>query len=133
MKTAVKNTNNLEFNSDLEKIDFIADVIQLDLLHDMVVITEAKKVDIAKKMSVSNSFITQLFSGDKRLSLNHVAALAYYFDLNVKLSLEKKHQCKIINYLQRIKEDKNIQVADKGKRYSIGVHKELAESKQKSV
>lgn len=98
MKTAEKISEKLKFKNDFDKIDFIADTIQLDLLHQLIDGTDLRKTDIAKEMQVSNSFITQLFSGDKRMSLNHLASLIYNFELEFKFELKSKGKCKIVNF-----------------------------------
>jgi transcriptional regulator with XRE-family HTH domain len=97
MKTAEKFLESLSFKDDFEKIEFFADSIQLDILHQLTDKTDIKQTDIAKKMGVSNSFVSQLFSGDKHLSLYHLATLIYYFDLELKFDLKPRNKGKIIN------------------------------------
>ncbi len=98
MKTAEKVSEKLKFKDDFDKIDFITDTIQLDLLHQLIESTDLRKTNIAKELKVSNSFVTQLFSGDKRLSLNHIASLIYHLNLEFKFELKSKEKCKVVNF-----------------------------------
>lgn len=100
MKTAEKISERLKFKNDFEKIDFLTDTIQLDILHQLMESSSCRKTDIAKKMKVSNSFVTQLFSGDKRLSLIHLASLIYHFNLDFKFKLipKGKSNVKIVRF-----------------------------------
>ena len=114
MKTAEKISERLKFKDDFDKIDFITDTIQLDLLHKLVDNTNLKKTDLAKELKVSDSFISQLFSGDKRLSLYHLASLLYHLKLDLKIELklkqepEHKEEARIVKFDDYYFEDKKV-------------------------
>jgi plasmid maintenance system antidote protein VapI len=114
MKTAEKISERLKFKDDFDKIDFITDTIQLDLLHKLVDNTNLKKTDLAKELKVSDSFISQLFSGDKRLSLYHIASLIYHLKLDFKIELkqkpkqEYKEEAKIVKFEDYYFKDKKM-------------------------
>jgi predicted transcriptional regulator len=134
MKKPEKVITELDFKNDKEIIGFIADAIQLDLLHKVIETTSARKNEIAQKMDVSSSFVTQLFACDKKLSINHLAAMVHYFDLNLKIEISKKQQCRIVQFCQ--KEAKNelvIQIGVKPVPYHIEKTSEPQEQLQKSV
>lgn len=95
MKTAEKISERLKFKSDFERINFLSDTFQLDLLHQIVESTGCRRTDIAKKLKVSDSFVSQLFSGDKRMSLVHLASLVYHFELQLLFEIKSKNNCKI--------------------------------------
>lgn len=66
------------FENDKERLNFFADRIQLDILAsvaDMMKKMEITQSDIAEKLKVSKSFVSQLFSCDKRLNLKTLARL----------------------------------------------------------
>ena len=66
------------FKNEKERINFMADRIQLDILARMSDIMKKKNIsrsDIAEKLNVSKSFVSQLFSCDKRLNLKTLARL----------------------------------------------------------
>lgn len=82
----------IDFKNDRERIDFITDGLQLDFLHqmaDIVDLQNGNKGDLAKVMNVSNSFISQLFSVDKRMNLKHIARLAHGFNLRISFKVSK--------------------------------------------
>ena len=114
MKTAEKVSEKLKFKDDFDKIDFITDTLQLDILHQLIDNINLRKTDIAKKMKVSDSFISQLFSGDKRLSLYHLASLIYQLNLDFKIELklkqvpEHKEEAKIVKFDDYFFEDKKV-------------------------
>jgi transcriptional regulator with XRE-family HTH domain len=135
MKTAEKISERLRFKDDFEKIEFLADSIQLDILHQLTDNTNIRKTDIAKKMRVSNSFISQLFSGDKRLSLNHLVTLIYHYDLDFKFELKPNDKGKIIrfsDYLNKSK-DTNCIFGDDVTKYHANKYKEEENRKTCSV
>jgi len=135
MKTAEKISERLRFKDDFEKIEFLADSIQLDILHELADNTDIRKTDIAKKMRVSNSFISQLFSGDKHLSLNHLATLIYHYDLDFKFELRPKDKGKIVRFSDYINESKDAfcKNAESGTKYYASKYKEEETRKISSV
>lgn len=71
-------TRLFSFKNEKERINFMADRIQLDILARMSDIMKKKNIsrsDIAEKLNVSKSFVSQLFSCDKRLNLKTLARL----------------------------------------------------------
>jgi transcriptional regulator with XRE-family HTH domain len=71
-------TRLFSFKNEKERINFMADRIQLDILARMSDIMKKKNIsrsDVAEKLNVSKSFVSQLFSCDKRLNLKTLAQL----------------------------------------------------------
>ena len=71
------------FESDKERLNFKVDRIQLDLLASAADIMKEKGItqsDIADTLKVSKSYVSQLFSCDKRLNLKTLARLEQVLD-----------------------------------------------------
>jgi plasmid maintenance system antidote protein VapI len=131
MKIAEKISERLKFKDDFEKVDFLRDTFQLDLLHQLTETTGCRKTDIANKLKVSNSFVTQLFSGDKKMSFLHLASLVYYFDLELKFELNQKAKCKLKYFrdYKDLNESNFINAAELSTKYKIGNQKEDPDKK----
>ncbi|HRE40627.1 MAG TPA: helix-turn-helix domain-containing protein [Ignavibacteria bacterium] len=93
--TSKKNNLNEElkkifaFESQDEKDEFQADILHMDLIHQIYLRMKflgLSKADLAKELKTSKSFITQLFSGDKHLNLKLIAKLSRI--LGLKLNTE---------------------------------------------
>jgi hypothetical protein len=98
MKANNKSEISLEFKNENEKIEFLADTIQLDIMHkigEFLKEQNENKSLLAEKMKVSNSFISQLFSADKHLSLKHIATMAIKLGLEIKIDIEDNSVQKI--------------------------------------
>lgn len=94
-------SNLLKFNSDKEKLEFIGDKIQLDILlklKDIMKKREVSSSELANRIGVSNSFVSQLFSGDKKLNINHLAAIVFYFNVVLDISIKDNERSKLIQF-----------------------------------
>ena len=109
-------TRLFAFENDKERINFMADRIQLDILASVADIMKQKGItrsDIAKKLTVSKSFVSQLFSCDKRLNLKTLARLEQILgtefhgafhagDSELDLMKQKKENFAEVNRNQRL-------------------------------
>jgi transcriptional regulator with XRE-family HTH domain len=83
--------NIIRFKSDNEKIEFETSVIQLGILEELQSIMDKKKIsrsDLAGIVGKSKSFITQLFTGDKHLSLRHIAELQRALKIKIRVTFQ---------------------------------------------
>lgn len=83
-----------EFKSNDEIDEFRADVIHLDIIHEIKNIMDERgitKAELAKKLNTSKSFITQLFAGDKLLNLKTIAKLERILEVNFTAHFSNKH------------------------------------------
>lgn len=113
----------ISFRSDKERIGLIQDSIQLDLIDQLEEIMDRNNIskrELSEKLGVTKSFISQLFSGDKKLNLNHIAALVFYLNIKVDVDIEEKEGHKIIRmsdyFLKSNREIKNICKRTSGKK-----------------
>lgn len=75
--------------SEKERIDFEAKIIHLEFISRLNELMRAKKIsskkELAQILGTSQSFVTQLFSGEKLINLRHLALLQR--GLNIKYSI----------------------------------------------
>jgi transcriptional regulator with XRE-family HTH domain len=74
----------LKFKNQDEADQYEAEKLQLDIiaqLQEYMELNKITKADLAKKLNISKSFITQLFSGDKLLNLKILAKLQRRFNI----------------------------------------------------
>lgn len=82
----------LAFKSDEEKLDFEAIKIHLDfiaLLSELMEEQRISKVELAKRLGTSPSYITQLFSGDKLVNLVFIARIQRIFKISLNILTSK--------------------------------------------
>lgn len=73
----------LSSKDDRERIETKASFIQLDILDEVKLLMKEKNISrtqLAKKLSKSKSFVSQLFSGDKALNLKMIAQFQEIFN-----------------------------------------------------
>lgn len=91
--------NNLFcFKDNEEKIDFKTDVIQINIINKILQEMARKKIsrsDLAKKLSVSRSYVTQVFSINRPLSLKMIARIQSALNIKIKVQFEDFNQKKI--------------------------------------
>lgn len=81
--------NLLNFETDDEKIDFETEIIHIEIINQIINIMEERnlsKVELAKALGTSKSYITQLFSGDKILNIKLLAKFQRVFNIKFKIS-----------------------------------------------
>lgn len=108
MDTKKDKSDFLFFKKDKERYEFRADVIQSKIMDSILEIMEEEgvnKTNLAEKMGVSNSFITQLFTIDKRLNFTHLAQLEDIFNRRIRVKFD--------NIEHRVVHSKNIQRSPK--------------------
>jgi antitoxin component HigA of HigAB toxin-antitoxin module len=85
--------STLKSSSDFEAMESEQDFLQLDILEyvsDLLKERNITRTQLAQKMGVTKSFISQLFSADKRLNLEHLVKFQRILDLKFKIS-DKSH------------------------------------------
>ena len=112
-KQQQKILKNLEkaiaFKNDKERLEFLVYTIQSDfmaLVQELMNRKKYKPSDLAREMNVKRPFISQLFSGDKRINFTHLAKIQEIFQdkivfssysLNMlKINATQENHCKII-------------------------------------
>lgn len=78
-----KMNDFLSFDSEKERIDFKASVIQLDILNSIQKLmdqTNMTRAELAKKLNVSPAFVSRIFSGDKLINLKTIAQFQEIFN-----------------------------------------------------
>ena len=98
----------LKFDSEEERIDFNADRIQLDILGVVMRRMEelgVSKSQLAARVGVSKSYVSQLFATDKRLSLKTLArfenALEGRFDIRFSEGAQDFESGNVIELMRR--------------------------------
>ena len=75
----------LKFKTDDEKLEFEAQMIHMDLIlkiQDLMKINNIKtKMQLAEMLDTSQSYVTQLFTGEKLLNLKLLAKLQRIFNM----------------------------------------------------
>lgn len=83
-------SNHLKFKNEEEIISHYADCISLDIVYELKKVMEQKnmnKVELAKLLGTSKSYITQLFSGDKLINLKLLGKIKRKLNIQVKFSI----------------------------------------------
>ena len=86
--------SSLGFADKAEREQFHAERLQLDILASVSQIMEDKgvsKAELARRLDVSKSHVSQLFSVDKMLNLRTLAKLEAALDARFTIDLEDKH------------------------------------------
>lgn len=81
----------LEFDSDEEKLQFEAEMLHLNtmsLIEKLMKNHNMNKKDLAKKLNISQSFITQLFTADKFINYKLLAKLQRIFNINFTIDVK---------------------------------------------
>lgn len=82
-----------KFSNDKERVEFLTDRIQLDILAQITNIMRKQGIsrsDLAVKLKVSKSYVSQLFSCDKRLNLKTLAQLEHILDAKLNCAMSEK-------------------------------------------
>ena len=75
----------LKIKNDNEKIQLKAEMLHLDIMNEISQLMEKKsisKTQLADKLNVSKSYITQLFTGDKLINLKLLSQIQVIFDVS---------------------------------------------------
>ena len=84
--------------NEKEKLKFEAEVIQLNFIHQIQKLMEKtgmNKAQLAKKLGITKSYITLLFSADKPLNLHTLAKLQKIFNIRFVLDYQKIKNTKL--------------------------------------
>lgn len=77
------------FENEEEKIQFEAETIHLDMMHEIRKLmkeSDMNKAELSKRLNTSKGYITQLFTGDRLINMKTLAKIQRIF--NVKLVTE---------------------------------------------
>ncbi len=75
----------LKIKNDNEKIQIKAEMLHLDIMNEISQLMEKRlisKTQLAAKLNVSKSYITQLFTGDKLINLKQLSQIQDIFDVS---------------------------------------------------
>lgn len=93
--------NLISLNSENEKVEFEKEVLHTMCMNQVRMhMGKMKNAELAKKVGVSSSFISQLFSGDKIVSLELLAKFQRV--LKFKFYIESKSD------IEKVEEDSNV-------------------------
>jgi antitoxin component HigA of HigAB toxin-antitoxin module len=84
---------SLAFNNDDDKLEFEAEMLSLDLVSVIQALMEEreiKKSHLSKKLGLSKSFITTVFSGDKLVNLKLLAKIQRALDVKFTFEISEK-------------------------------------------
>lgn len=112
----------LEFGSDVEKLKFETEMLHLDTMKVIEVLMKQKRMnkkELAHKLGVSQSFITQLFTAEKLINYKILAKLQRIFETKFSLDTTSwqsysfddisnlfPFECKVI-FISDYRKDKN--------------------------
>jgi transcriptional regulator with XRE-family HTH domain len=85
----------LGFTSDDERDEFAAERLQLDILHVVSIEMQRKgltRSELAARVGVSRSYISQLFAGDTPLNLRTLVKIERVLGTRFKVSMETTSQ-----------------------------------------
>ncbi len=91
----------LSFKNDKEKLTFEAEMIHLDIMHQIEYLMKEhresgiNKTELAKKLGVTKGYLTQLFTGDKLINLKTLAKLQRIFRVKFDLTSESIDKLKL--------------------------------------
>jgi len=103
MSTILENDllNIITLNGENDKIEFEKEVLHATCMNQVRIhMGKMKNAELAKKVGVSSSFISQLFSGDKIVSLELLAKFQRV--LKFKFYIESKSD------IEKVEEDTNV-------------------------
>ncbi len=83
----------LEFKNEDEKLQFEAEMLHLAIMNKIRILMNEKemnKAQLAKELSTSKGYITQLFTGDKLLNLKTLVKIQRIFKVNINMEFEYK-------------------------------------------
>lgn len=90
-----------------DKITTQAQMIHLDLIHEIRGLMQLKEIsskkELAERLNTTSSYITQLFSGEKLVNLKLLAKLQLIFDTKFNIVPEKSYAMKK-NFQEKIHE-----------------------------
>jgi len=77
-----------------EKIQLITEMIHLNIMNELTLLMEQKfinKTQLAEKLNVSKSYITQLFTADKILNLKLISQIQDVFNITSCMTLYERN------------------------------------------
>jgi len=83
----------LSFDGKDEKLEFEVVTLHFDFIEEIKSLMDKhsmKNKDLAKKLKVSDSFISQLFAGEKLLNLKLLTRIQKIFDIRFRISTGQK-------------------------------------------
>lgn len=83
----------LNFSDEDEKLEFEIETLHFDFVEEIKILMDKKSMkskDLAKKLKVSESFISQLFTGEKLLNLKLLTKIQKVFDVRFRISASQK-------------------------------------------
>lgn len=92
-KVEKKLLDIISFKSDREKFDFEVTALRFNSIEIVLRLMEERRMNnksLANKLGVSESFISQLFSGDKILNYKILARLQRIFGVKFKLEIKER-------------------------------------------
>ncbi|MCP4111357.1 MAG: helix-turn-helix transcriptional regulator [Desulfobacteraceae bacterium] len=72
------------FNDDDEKLEFEAEMLHMDIMHQVKMLMAEYGMNknlLAEKLNISNDYLSDLFSGDELVNLKLLAKFQRIFDL----------------------------------------------------
>ena len=93
----------LSFKNDKERLQFEAEIINLDIMHKVQCLMDENKInktELAKQLNISKGYITQLFTADKLINLKTLAKLQRIFKVKFDMEYEtlKKFRMKKLKF-----------------------------------
>ena len=88
----------IAFTNDKERLDFEAEMLHLDIMYQIETIMKnipLNKTELAQKLKVSKSYLTQLFTGDKLINLKTLAKLQRIFGHKISFSFDDSDELQL--------------------------------------
>ena len=86
--------NLLKFKNEDDKSQFEAEMLHLAIMNKIRILMNEKKMNkaqLAKELSISKGYITQLFTGDKLLNLKTLVKIQRIFKVNINMEFEYRN------------------------------------------
>lgn len=79
----------LEFKSEEERLDFEADMIQLDIMDEVRKITDGMtEKEVAEKIGITKTMLSRLKTCESTLTLEHLAKIQRAFKIKFKITVK---------------------------------------------
>lgn len=112
-------TNLLKIKNENEKFQLLSELLHLNIMNEVSTLMNNKRINkaqLARKLNVSKSYITQLFTCDKVINLKLIAQIQDTFGISFGITLNGEYMAvvpiKEQPFIKKLAEEENIPTKD---------------------